>query len=147
MPTFEFENNAGHRIERHYDIGRAPRTITFDKLRYRRVPSVPMLVKVKDVAHVSDQLPLHWKHAPDHDETGRCRFRSQREIDETIVRAKHAGEFVKYNDGLDDYGKRGRKRPSNALEGLRRSQPDRNRGANGSRHGSPKTRRGLATRR
>ena len=105
MPTFDFESASGQRIERVFPVGRAPRSLRVKGERFVRVPSAPVLSIPRDVTHVSDQLPLHWKHAPDHDDQGRCRFRSQREIDETIARARHAGEHVAFNDALDNYGK------------------------------------------
>jgi hypothetical protein len=127
MPTFDFENPiTGERLERVYPVGRAPRSIRVTGEKFVRVPSAPVLKIPRDVTHVSDQLPLHWKHAPSHDEQGRCRFRSQREIDETVARARHAGEPVLFNDGLDDYGKtRERRSYAEGVDNPQRAQAHR----------------------
>jgi hypothetical protein len=97
MPTFDFQHMAsGERIERVFPIGRAPKSVRVGRRTFKRVPSVPLVQVAQDIHFVSDQLPLHWTAARDHDEQGRPRFSSRREIDEAVARARHNGEHVTY---------------------------------------------------
>lgn len=123
MPIYEFESADGRRLERFYEMRRAPRvgkTIRVRGVEYRRVPSwESVTVRPKpDHAHVSSQIAGFHPAAPRHvGPLGKAAFANDREIREFCAKTGYAydgltnkvdGAHDSPSNNLDEYWQRAR---------------------------------------
>jgi hypothetical protein len=88
----------GATLERDFPIGKAAATIRSDGKRFTRVYTAPVLQVSPEIHFESHSLPLNWKYAPAvNKKTGKPRFTSRRQVDESIARARQAGEPIAYD--------------------------------------------------
>ena len=71
MPVYEFENEAGHRVERVFSIRSRPNHVTIDGVRFDRVPSLPGVAASPDRSFISQQLPKGAKGADGYTKSGK----------------------------------------------------------------------------
>tara|TARA_Y100001963_G_scaffold150076_1_gene230614 strand:- start:438 stop:743 length:306 start_codon:yes stop_codon:yes gene_type:complete len=93
MPEYTFKNIEGEVSLRYYRIADSPKygeTVLDDNgQEWTRIVDVPQQpAKVRDHRFVSRTLPRHDPSAPDHDEQGRPRFTSKKEVTEYVAKTE-----------------------------------------------------------